>query len=107
MKYETKHGYVVYGEQTDTLLDDDGYETESDPYIMIDLVYVEKKYRRNGIARNMLTEVIAMLRQQPLDVKLAALPHDGIDLESLVAFYESLGFTPSSGQGSAAVIMEL
>jgi GNAT superfamily N-acetyltransferase len=102
-----ERGYVSYGIDSESQWDDEGEETSFD-YILIDLVYVRPEHRRQGVAREMMKAVVAELRKQELPVKLAALPKgDSIEMEDLVAFYASLGFSPTQEQGGDAVVMEL
>jgi ribosomal protein S18 acetylase RimI-like enzyme len=106
MRFEADHGCIEYGTQSDPSFDADGYESNGPSYIMIYFVYVEKEYRRQGIARKMLSALLDTLHGQT--VKLAVLPKEvSIAQDALVSFYESIGFSASSVQGSAAVVMEM
>ena len=101
-------GYVSYSTQTDPLFDDEGEEIGSESYILIDLVYVQPDFRGQGVARQLLAETLAMLKDQPLAVRLCALPKDKTTtLEGLISFYESMGFAAMDEQGGAGVAMEL
>jgi GNAT superfamily N-acetyltransferase len=108
IEMENDFGFVRYGEESDPIFDEEGNETDEKAYILIDLVYVKPEYRRQGYARKLLTETLAEIRaESDLPIFLAALPKDDtIDMESLVSFYESVDFTPTDEQGSAAVVME-
>ena len=100
--------YISYSENVDPIFDEEGDKIGEKRYILIDLVYVCPEDRRKGIARKMLEELITELKKQPLPVKLVALPKEkSIDIDDLVEFYESVGFSVSEEQGCSGVLMEL
>lgn len=95
---------------SDSIFDDEGYESQGEDYVMIDLVYVVPEERGKGIARKMMADEIAKIKKEHpgLTIKLSALPKDdGIDQERLVSFYESIGFMVDDIQETAGVIMSM
>lgn len=71
----------------------EGYEEV--PYLLISGLDVSSAYRRQGHGRALLRAAIAYANAEfpHLPLRLAAVPDsDGMDLESLVAFYASEGF---------------
>jgi len=108
MKIESKYGYVSYHEETDPVFDSECNEIGEKTYMLIDLVWVESEYRRQGYARKMLAEAIVEMEKTGLPIYLAALPKDDdVELDWLVSFYESAGFVANDeDQGGSAVIME-
>ena len=103
-----KHGYVSYCQEEELLLDSEGNEIGSEPYMLISHVYVHPEYRRQGHARRLLATAIKEMEKTGLSICLAALPEeDNIDMDDLVAFYESAGFAVDEDkQGGDAVVME-
>ena len=71
----------------------EGYEER--PYMLISGLDVSPEHRRQGYGRALLRAAIDYARSEfpHLPLKLAAVPDsDGIDLDSLIAFYASEGF---------------
>lgn len=71
----------------------EGYEEV--PYVLISGIRVGSEYRRRGYGRALLRAAIDYAKAEfpRLPLKLAAVPDaDSIDLDSLIAFYESEGF---------------
>lgn len=71
----------------------EGYEEA--PYVLISGLDVSPEYRRQGHGRALLRAAIdyAKVEFPHIPLKLAAVPDsDGMDLDSLIAFYESEGF---------------
>lgn len=71
----------------------EGYEER--PYMLISGLDVSPEHRRQGHGRTLLQAAVAYARKEfpDLPVRLAAVPDsDGIDLDSLIAFYASEGF---------------
>ena len=65
------------------------------PYVLISGIRVDPEHRRQGHGRALLQAAVAYARKEfpHLPVRLAAVPDsDGIDLDSLIAFYASEGF---------------
>lgn len=65
------------------------------PYMLISGLDVSPEYRRRGYGRALLRAAIDYAKAEfpRLPLKLAAVPDaDSIDLDSLIAFYESEGF---------------
>ena len=109
MIFVAEFGYVEYTpEYTDTLFDDDGDEYESDPYTLIDLVYVRPEYRGNGNGRKLLTSALKEILALGKSVKLCANPKENcMSQTDLVAFYGSCGFSLCDEQGADSVFMEI
>ena len=102
--------YVSWDLNEDLVFDSEGEEIGSEEYVLIEKLFVPPHQRRQGVARKLLREAIAEVRQQyhDLPIKIAALPFgdDQIDMDDLVAFYESEGFSVTNTDGHA-VIMEM
>lgn len=78
-------------------------------YVLIEKVHVNEDSRRQGFARKLLREAIAEIKAEHpgMAIKLAADPqHDSIELDDLVAFYESEGFDTVDSNGAPFVVME-
>ena len=87
--------YVSYDINCEEIYDEDGEVSYGDDYWLISNVFVEKAFRGQGVARKMMIEAIAKMKDErpELKIKLVAIPQDdGTDIELLGAFYESLGF---------------
>jgi len=96
-----KYGYVSYS------LEEDFNTGES--YVLINLVYVYPKYRRQGYARKILNKELAEIKKEYKNtpIRLAAYSNEGnIDIVDLVSFYEDMNFEVIDTSGHA-VIMEL
>lgn len=110
MKKMMKKSYIAWDLQADDLYDSDGECCGQDEYVLIEKLYVAPAYRRQGKGRAMLREALAEISAQHpgMDVKVAALPfgEEAIEMEDLVAFYESEGFAVDNCDGHA-VIMKL
>ena len=107
MRYSTDKGYIDYTPDTQDMIgiDDDGYDMMSESYTMIDLVYVSPEYRKQGIARQMMTDFLTTMSGT---IRLAALPKEkSIEVEDLVSFYESIGFMVDDEQCGDAVVMSM
>ena len=87
--------YVSYDINCEEIYDEDGEVSYGDDYWLISNVFVEKAFRGQGVARKMMIEAIAKMKDErpELKIKLVAIPQDDeTDIEFLGAFYESLGF---------------
>lgn len=105
---KNEYGYVAMSINDEIAFDDEGDESVIGQYVMIDLVYVQPKYRGHGHARELVELAKVEAKSTGLPVKLAALPKEKcMSQDDLVAFYESCGFTPTDEQGGSAVVMEL
>lgn len=65
------------------------------PYVLISGLDVSPEYRRQGHGRALLRAAVDYAKAEfpHIPLKLAAVPDsDGMDLDSLIAFYESEGF---------------
>ena len=102
--------YISWDVNEDLIFDDEGNEVGTEEYVLIEKIYVPAEQRRQWLARKMLREAIVEAKEKHagLTIKIAALPFDGdaIEMDDLVAFYESEGFSVSNCDGHA-VIMEL
>lgn len=103
LQIKTKEGYLVASKEKE--LDDEGEETNRE-YLLINKVEVKPKYRGKGVARKLLQYFIDSVKS-PATIKLAALPQGGLDMDSLVAFYERMGFYVDDTQGGDSVFMTL
>jgi GNAT superfamily N-acetyltransferase len=71
----------------------EGYEER--PYMLISGLDVSPEHRRQGHGRALLRAAVDYAKAEfpHIPLKLAAVPDsDGMDLDSLIAFYESEGF---------------
>ena len=87
--------FVSYDINCEEIYDEDGEVTYGDDYWLVSNVFVEKEFRGQGVARKMMIEAIAKMKDErpELKIKLVAIPQDDeTDIELLGAFYESLGF---------------
>ena len=87
--------YVSYDINCEEIYDEEGEVSYGDDYWLISNVFVEKALRGQGVARKMMIEAIAKMKDErpELKIKLVAIPQDEeTDIELLAAFYESLGF---------------
>jgi GNAT superfamily N-acetyltransferase len=103
-------GCVAYSLDNEVEFDDEGEETQGDGYVLIDLVFVKPKFRGQGYARKLLMEAIEEIKKihSGLLIKLYALPKEkNVDLERLVNFYESCGFSTCESFGCDGIFMEL
>ena len=102
--------FISWGLTEEPIFNGDGEEIGSEEYVLIEKLFVPPRQRRQGIARKLLRDAIAEARQQcpNLPIKVAALPFgdDQIEMDDLVAFYESEGFSVTNTDGHA-VIMEM
>jgi len=103
---ESKAGYVSISKTSDTVIDDEGEESQGDEYLEIDLVYTKPEYRGQGYAEKMLDKSLDVAEKTGLDIKLVALPKDAKTSQSrLVDFYTSMGFSSTDEQGGSGIIM--
>jgi GNAT superfamily N-acetyltransferase len=101
-----EYGFISDTVTHDSVIDEDGEEVDGDDYILIELVYVKPEYRGMGIARKLLVDFLKKNRSCGMDIRLVALPkEDEIDIERLVKFYESVGFSIDDEQGGEGVFM--
>lgn len=101
--------YVSWGVTTDPVFDEDGNESESDEYALIEKIFVPEESRRDGAGRRMLRDTLREIQSDypGMSIKIAAYPfgENKIDMTDLVEFYESEGFDIENTD-SHAVIME-
>jgi len=105
-----KGAYVKSSIESDYYLDAFGEEIESDPYFLINHVFVPKEMRNKGVARKLLADEINLLKAKDpnMNIRLNAEPLDqSTDQERLVNFYESMGFKVDKKQGGDGVFMTL
>ena len=106
------NSYISYDLTSEEVYNRDGDVVGYDDYVLIEKLFVAVEDRRQGVARKMLRDAIADIRKEhgnKMSIRLAALPfgEDAIEMEDLVAFYESEGFSVVYAGDSDAVIMEL
>lgn len=92
---ESNNAFCAYRIGTEIHFDEDGYEVEGDPYVLIEKLFVPAENRGNGIARRLLREAVAHARatHPGMAIRLVAEPLDAsTDMARLVDFYESEGF---------------
>jgi GNAT superfamily N-acetyltransferase len=104
MESGEREPYISWGKESDIDFDEDGIEIPSDPYVLINHLYVPPDMRGAGVGRRLLQDALSEIATEHpgLPIKLSAYPMDKqTDLESLVRFYESEGFdvTDTSGHG--------
>lgn len=110
---ETDEGsYISWGLQADDLYDSEGDIIGQDEYVLIEKLYVAPVSRRKGKGRAMLRQALKEIaaKHPGMSIKVAALPFDGeaIEMDALVAFYESEGFSVEDANCNChAVIMKL
>lgn len=100
--------YISVGVYADPIFDEEGEEVGQEEYVLIDEVFVPRHQRRQGKARKMLREVIADSgkRYPNKSIKIIAAPFDDevCDMHSLVAFYESEGFSVEDADGHGVIM---
>lgn len=99
---------ISWSKTKDDIYDEEGEVIGSKEYILIDLVYVPPKLRRQGVAKKLLKNELIKMKKKGLPIFLAALPKEkDIDMDQLVEFYERMGFcVDEESLGGATVIME-
>ena len=104
-----KTAYISYGIEKDDIYDDEGDVVRVDEYILICKLWVPLEARGNGLGRKMLTEAILDIKTEKpgMKIKLAADSSEDMDMERLVAFYESVGFYICEDSNKSYVTMEL
>jgi GNAT superfamily N-acetyltransferase len=76
-----------------------------DEKIQVDLLSVPKTRRGKGCGRTLMENFLKEF--QGTSLYLVALPKErSIDMDCLVSFYESLGFSPSDDECGDGVLME-
>lgn len=81
--------------EQDTKWDEEGNENLGEKYVLIGKLEVARDARRQGLGRKLLRTCMKAIRANypGMAIKLCAEPQDDtIDINSLVAFYESEGF---------------
>ena len=98
--------YISWDIQSDDIYDEEGDVVGQEDYALIEKIWVPATDRGAGKGRQMLRETIAQIRAEGHDkVKIAALPFDGgMEMEYLVAFYESEGFDVEDTSGHAVIM---
>ena len=99
--------YVSWDIETEVLFDEDGCEYDGDQYVLIEKIWVPESERGQGKGRKMLEQAIDDIRTQhgKITIKIAALPFDsGMEMDDLVAFYESVGFDVEDTSGHAVIM---
>ena len=107
MNTPSKEAYVSWDLETEVLFDEDGCEYDGEQYAMIEKIWVPESDRGQGKGRKMLESAIADIKAEhgKITIKIAALPFDnGMDMEDLVAFYESVGFDVEDTSGHAVIM---
>lgn len=82
----------------------EGYEEA--PYMLISGLDVSPEHRRQGHGRALLRAAVDYAKAEfpHIPLKLAAVPDsDGMDLDSLIAFYESEGFEVVKDYGTVCM----
>lgn len=98
--------YISYYIDQEEIYDDEGDVIGEEDYWLISMVYVPAEMRGNGVARKMMEEAIADIREKDssLPIKLWCEAQDkDTDQELLAAFYESFGFE-ATGNGAEMVL---
>lgn len=91
---ETK---VCYDEET-------GEECEGEEYIHIHKVFVPKEFRGQGIAKDMLKELVA--KERDLELRLVVKPEDSdITYDGLVRLYSDCGFIGEDDESYSGLII--
>ena len=99
--------YVSWNLETEVLFDEDGCEYDGEEYALIEKIWVPAEDRGQGKGREMLENAINDIRTQhgKIIIKIAALPFDdGMDMDDLVSFYESVGFDVEDTSGHAVIM---
>ena len=99
--------YVSWDLETEVLFDEDGFEYDGDDYALIEKIWVPESDRGQGKGRKMLESAIEEIRAQhgKITIKIAALPFDnGMEMNDLVSFYESVGFDVEDTSGHAVIM---
>lgn len=99
--------YVSWGLEADPVIDDEGFATTGDEYVLIEKVFVPEEHRQKGVARRILRNALREIKEAHPDkaIKLAALPDPGtVSMDDLIAFYESEGFEVTGTAGDAVVM---
>lgn len=103
-----EEAYVSWELCEDPIFDEEGDEIGSEEYVLIEKVFVPAHQRRQGVARKMLRNALADIKRHypSLPIKVAALPFgpDPIEMDDLVAFYESEGFSVTNTDGHAVIM---
>lgn len=89
----------IYSEEGDVV----GYAE----YALVEKIWVPLESRKKGLGREMLKLAIKEIRDAGHEtIKIAALPFDGgMDMDDLVSFYESEGFSVESTEGPAVIMV--
>lgn len=102
--------FISWDINSDPIFDAEGNEVGETKYALIEKIFVSPVERRQGVARKLLADTIAKIKatHKGLPIRVAALPFGEypIEMNDLVAFYESAGFDVIDTNGHA-VIMEL
>lgn len=93
-KIEKEGAYVEVELYTDSFEDSNG-EDHPIEYWVIEMLFTPEDKRQNGIGRRMMQKAINKCRDldPDIEIRLVCQPQgDGVDVEKLAEFYESMGF---------------
>lgn len=100
--------YISWDLHADDVYDAEGDIIGKDEYVLIEKLYVTPSERRQGKGRAMLREALEEIAAQHpgMTIKVAALPFDddAIEMQDLVGFYESEGFSIGNCDGPAVIM---
>ena len=91
---ETESGYIDFDLYTDEAYDAEGNEIEGAPYIKIDNLFVNPEFRGCGCAKALILLALSEIKacRPSLPIKIVAEPkEDCVDMDRLIAFYDSFG----------------
>jgi len=99
--------YVSWDVTEEEVYNCEGEVTGCNEYVMVEKIWVPAELRGNGLGRKMMAEALDEIEAKypGMTIKLAALPFDGgMDMNSLVDFYESFGFEVEDAYGHAVIM---
>lgn len=98
--------YISYYIDQEEIYNDEGDVIGEEDYWLISMLYVPAEMRGNGVARKLMEDAIADMREKDssLPIKLWCEAQDkDTDQELLAAFYESFDFE-ATGNGAEMVL---
>lgn len=98
--------YISWSVSSDDIYDAEGCVIGEEEYALIEKIWVPVSERGQGTGRKLMVEALAEIAETGMVCKIAALPFDeGMDMEDLVAWYESFGFDVENCDGPAVIMV--